>query len=303
MGDKRVANFSQCCLVILLILTDLPSLCSSPIPLLEDFLNHKSSAIPSHEKGQLSPQDPTGLLGRKQVIPRTDTARTLGSLTASQNSFNLKSTKAQGNSDLPESSKSGQSLMQLKVSRPSALGNVNLKPAQDSSGLPLGSGTQPRSGRQPWEFLPIKPQQEPDGDTGNIPLQINVDFDGDEHTENSVEAKPILDGQEFPLSGGMSLMNLGRLNLKTDWCNAHPFKETVRHHGCVSVEVDNKMCYGQCNSFYIPKKFFSCSYCAPSRQQTINVRLECPGQNPSFVIKKVLIVLECACKDCGLKQS
>lgn len=302
MGVKRIVQFSRYCLVMFLVLADLPSLCSSPIPVLEDFLNRKSSALPSDEKGQLSQEDANGLLG-KQVIPRegkSGAARTLRRLTTAQNS--LKSAESQ-------KIRGEKSLMQIKVSRPSVQGDLNLNdPAskvQDGSGLPLGSSKK-RSRKQPWEFLPIKSQEEKDGDSENIPLQLKVNFDNSEHAKNSVvtpQGKPIIFGQDLPLAGGSSVMNLGRLNLKTDWCNAHPFKETVRHHGCNHVEVDNNMCYGQCNSFYIPKRFFSCSYCAPSRQETINVRLECPGQNPSFVIKKVKIVLDCACKDCGLPQS
>lgn len=307
MGVKRVINLSH--LVIFLILSDLPSLCSSPIPMLEDFLHHKSSALPSEEKGQLSQQDPNGLLG-KQVNPgegKSDEARTLGSLTA-QNS--LKPAESQQKQRLvPVASRGEKSLMQMRVPRPSVQGDLNLNDhaskVQAGSGLPLGSGSK-RSGRQPWEFLPIKPQEENDGDSENIPLQLKVDFDGREHSKNSVvtpQAKPIVYGKDLPLAGGSSVMNLGRLNLKTDWCNAHPFEETIHHHGCNSVKVNNNMCYGQCNSFYIPKRFFSCSYCAPSREETINVRLECPGQNPSFVVKKVKIVLQCACTDCGLPQS
>ncbi|XP_078353141.1 uncharacterized protein LOC144637930 [Oculina patagonica] len=307
MGVKRVMNLSH--LVIFLILSELPSLCSSPIPMLEDFLHHKSSALPSDEKGQLSQQDPNGLLG-KQVNPgegsKSGEARTLGRLTAQNR---LKPAESQPNKGSPVASRGEKLLMQMRVPRPSVQGDPNLNDpaskAEAGSGLPLGSGNK-RSGRQPWEFLPIKPEEDKDDNNENIPLQLKVDFDGREQAKNSVvkpQAKPIVYGQDLPLGGGSSIMNLGRLNLKTDWCNAHPFEETIHHHGCNSVKVHNNMCYGQCNSFYIPKRFFSCSYCAPSRQETINVRLECPGQNPSFVIKKVKLVLECACKDCGLPQS
>lgn len=312
MGVKGVVNFIHCCLVMFLILSDLPSHCSSPIPMLEDFLNHKSSALPSEEKGQLSQQNSNALLG-KQVLPRegkSEAVRTLGSLKTAQNSFNLKTEKSQENNGLPVASRSEKTLMRLRVLRTSAQGDLNLNDPSPTtngsagSGFPLGGGDK-QSRRQPWEFLPIKPQEEPDGASENSPLQLKASFDRSERGKNSVvhQAKPLVYNQDLPLTGGSSVMSLGRLNLKTDWCNPHPFKETVRHHGCVTAEVENNMCYGQCNSFYIPKRFSSCSYCAPSRQESMNVRLECPGQDPAFVIKKVKIVLDCACKDCGLPQS
>lgn len=308
MRVKGIVTSTHYCLVIFLILSDLPSLHSSPIPMLEDFLNRKSSALPSEEQGKLSQEDSNALLVKVVSRERNrDTSRPLGSLKTAQNG--LKSAESPQRNAMPVASTADKSLMQMRVPRPSFQGDFNLNdPASKvsgSGGSPLGSGNE-RSAKQPWEFLPIKPQEEKDEESGNIPLQIKVDYGGSEHAKNSVvtpQAKPVLYGHELPISSGSSIMNLGRLNLKTDWCNAHPFKETVRHHGCESVEIDNNMCYGQCNSFYIPKRFFSCSYCAPSREETVSVRLECPGKNPSFVIKKVKIVLDCACKDCGLPRS
>ena len=313
MGVKGFVNVLHCCLVMFLILSYLPSHCSSPIPLLEDFLNHKSSALPaSDDKAQLSGQVPNELIG-KQVLLRegkSNAERTSGRLKTTQNIFDLKSENRQGNNGLPAASKDQeQTLMQLRVFRPSAQRDLSLSvptsKVNAGSGFPAGSGDK-QSGRQPWEYLPIKPQDKPDEGRENIP-ELKASFDRGVHGQNSVvtyEEKPVTHNQNLPLKGGSSLMNLGRLNLKADWCNPHPFKETVRHHGCTTVEVKNNWCYGQCNSFYIPpKRFFSCSYCAPSKQESINVRLECPGQNPDFVIKKVKIVLECACKDCRLPQS
>jgi len=300
MEVKGVVNFLHCCLVMFLILSGLPSHCSSPIPLLRDFLNHKSSARPSEKKVQLLQQDSNSLLG-KQVLPRegkSKAAPTLDSLKTPQNSFNLRSEESNG---LPVVSKGEQTLMQLRVFRPSAQRDLGLNgptsKANDDSDSPIGSGDR-ELGKQPWEFLPIKPQDQSDEASENIPEQ-KASFDRSEHGKNSVVTDL---NQQLPLMGGSSVMNLGRLNLKEDWCNAHPFKETIRHHGCTTVEVENNMCYGQCNSFYILKRFFSCSYCAPSKVETKTVRLECPGQNPSFVVKKVQIVLDCACKDCGLSQ-
>lgn len=311
MGVKGFAKLLHCFLVMFLILSDLPLHCSSPIPLLGDFLDLESRELSSEEKGQLSQQDSSGLLG-KQVLPRagkSEAVPTLGSLLTIQSSFNLKSQESQENDGLPVASKNEQTLMQLRVFRPSAQGDLRLSdPTTKASagiGSPVGSGNKELRVKQPWEFLPIKPQDQSHEASENIP-ELKASFDRSGHEKNSVvtyQSKPDTLNQHLPLKGGSSVMSLGRLNLKTDWCNVHPFNESVRHHGCTTVKVNNNMCYGQCNSFYIPKKFFSCSYCAPSKTESKNVRLECPGQNPAFVIKKVQIVLECACRDCGLPQS
>ena len=309
MGVKRSSKLLHCCLVMFLILSDLPSHCSSPIPLLGDFLNHKSSALSSEEKGQLSQQESNDGFFGKQVFPRagkSEAERTLGSLKTTQSSLDLKSQETQENNGLPVPSKAEQTLIQLRVFRPSAQKDFSFSDptskASASIGSSVGNGDK-ESEKQPWEYLPIKPQDHEASE--DIP-ELKASFDRSEHEKNSVvkyQAKPVTLHQDLPLKGGSSVMSLGRLNLKTDWCNPHPFNETVRHHGCTTVKVTNNMCYGQCNSFYIPKRFFSCSYCAPSRMESLNVRLECPGQNPDFVIKKVKIVSECACKDCGLPQS
>ena len=310
MGVEGFAKLLHCCLVMFLILSDLPSHCSSPIPLLGDFLNQKSSALSSEEKGQLPQQDSNGLLG-KQVLPRAgknEAVPTLGSLKTTQSSFNLKSQESQENNGLSVASNNEQTLLQLRVFRPSEQRDLRLSyptsKATASIGSPVGSGDK-KTEKQPWEFLPIKPQDQSHEASENIP-ELKASFDRSEHEKNSVvtyQSKPATHNQNLPLKDGSNIMSLGRLNLKTDWCNAHPFKETVRHHGCTTVEVTNNMCYGQCNSFYIPKRFFSCSYCGPSKTESKTVRLECPGQNPAFVLKKVKIVLECACKDCELPQS
>lgn len=303
MGVKGVVNVIHCCLVMFLILSDLPSHCSSPVPLLRDLPNHKSSALPSEEAGQLSQQDSNGLVG-KQVLPRagkSEAVRTLGSSETPQNSFNLKSEESNG---FAVASKGEQTVTQLPSFRPSAQWALRLSgptsKANDDSGSPVGSVDKVFP-KEPWKNLPIKPQDQADEASENNP-ELKASFDRSEHGKNSVETDL---KRGLPLKGGDVQISLGKLNLTKDWCIAHPFKDKIHHHGCETLEVENNMCYGQCNSFYIPpKKFIYCSYCAPSRMETKNVRLECPGQNPSFVIKKVKIVLECACKEeCGLSQS
>ena len=41
--------------------------------------------------------------------------------------------------------------------------------------------------------------------------------------------------------------------LQQDWCKTEPFEQKIREDGCYSKRITNNFCYGQCNSFYIPK--------------------------------------------------
>uniref|UniRef100_A0AAG5DWL6 CTCK domain-containing protein n=1 Tax=Anopheles atroparvus TaxID=41427 RepID=A0AAG5DWL6_ANOAO len=41
--------------------------------------------------------------------------------------------------------------------------------------------------------------------------------------------------------------------LKKDWCKTEPLVQRIREEGCLSRTITNRFCYGQCNSFYIPK--------------------------------------------------
>ena len=269
-------NFSRCCFVMFLISMDLRFLRCSPVPMKPDAINSRSSALPEEEKGQLS----QGFLRKQDIEMSTpNPPSALENLVDSKlpqrpaefNDFKPKRTRE--NSALPKPLIAKQAFMQLVGSR---------QAAEDKHGLTT-HGTQ---------------------DEDNIPANPEVHVRNNGQAQNSVllpHSQPAVH-TDLPLKNGMSLINLGHLDLKTDLCKAYHFKETVKHHGFNSVTIDNNMCYGQCNSFYIPKRFVSCSYCAPSIQEVVSVRLERPGQNPDFVIKKVTVVKECGCKDCGLEH-
>lgn len=59
-----------------------------------------------------------------------------------------------------------------------------------------------------------------------------------------------------------------------------------------------RYCHGVCQSFFIPQMhpkrlkaaFVSCSACSPSEYDTVNVTLDCPGQNPPQVTKSIMKV-------------
>ncbi|CRL01221.1 CLUMA_CG014177, isoform A [Clunio marinus] len=108
--------------------------------------------------------------------------------------------------------------------------------------------------------------------------------------------------------------------LKQDWCKTEPFEQKIREDGCYSKKVINNFCYGQCNSFYVPKtprrrrrnhrnqrdhrvrqshnnvdSFRSCAYCKPKEYTFVNVILKCPSLTPNYRRKRIQIVKECRC--------
>lgn len=105
--------------------------------------------------------------------------------------------------------------------------------------------------------------------------------------------------------------------LKQDWCKTEPFEMKIREDGCYSKRITNNFCYGQCNSFYIPKmskrrrrehgkrtdknpkhqidSFRSCAYCKPKEYTFTTVILKCPSLTPTYRRKRVQIVKECRC--------
>ncbi|XP_043088347.1 gremlin-1 [Puntigrus tetrazona] len=93
-----------------------------------------------------------------------------------------------------------------------------------------------------------------------------------------------------------------RRYLKRDWCKTQPLKQTIHEEGCISRTIINRFCYGQCNSFYIPRHvrreegaFQSCSFCKPKRFTTMTFTLNCPDQQPPTRKKRVQRVKQCRC--------
>ena len=248
--------------VLVLLFVGFPRQCVAH-PILQDLIHRKSIPSPSEGDGKSAEGFiPRAVLLEKQSIPRRE-PQPMKHL--------FPGVEAAATSDPKESNL------------------VEVVPNGNSPSLITKGDELKPSALQPWKRLPIKPDTEPDESERR---QIHAD-DG-----TSPPAKSKL-RKDFPLNGGRSLADVGRLNLRADWCEAHPFQEKIHHHGCKATFVENNMCYGQCNSFYIPKKFVSCSYCSPSEQQTLQVRLECPGQNPNFVVKKVTVVKDCRCTTCS----
>ncbi|KPP66263.1 gremlin-2-like [Scleropages formosus] len=108
--------------------------------------------------------------------------------------------------------------------------------------------------------------------------------------------------QEVLASSQEALVVTERKYLRSDWCKTQPLRQTVAEEGCRSRTVLNRFCYGQCNSFYIPRHirkeqeaFQSCAFCRPNKFTTLTVELDCPGLQPPFRHRKIQCVKQCRC--------
>lgn len=92
--------------------------------------------------------------------------------------------------------------------------------------------------------------------------------------------------------------------LRKNRCKTQPFIQVVRVDGCLKRKVINRFCYGQCNTFYIPKlsrkkkltpAFENCSTCKADDWEWVVVTLRCPGQNPPLQHRRIQNVKTCKC--------
>uniref|UniRef100_A0A3B1JEM7 Gremlin 1, DAN family BMP antagonist n=1 Tax=Astyanax mexicanus TaxID=7994 RepID=A0A3B1JEM7_ASTMX len=113
---------------------------------------------------------------------------------------------------------------------------------------------------------------------------------------------------EEPLDSSQEALHVTeRHYLKRDWCKTQPLKQALREEGCLTRYIINSFCYGQCNSFYIPRHlhqgdgaFQSCSFCKPKSFTAVSYTLQCPGQIPRLRRKRVLRVKQCRCTSIDL---
>ncbi|KAK7901898.1 hypothetical protein WMY93_018667 [Mugilogobius chulae] len=138
--------------------------------------------------------------------------------------------------------------------------------------------------------------------TGLYPLPLQ------EQREPVVRAPSLLQKKPEVLSSSReALVVTERRYLRRDWCKTQPLRQTISEEGCQSRTVVNRFCYGQCNSFYIPRHlgpssgsgsgrkhhnklqepFQSCSFCRPQRITQLTVQLDCPDLQPPFRHRKV----------------
>ncbi|CAI4225158.1 unnamed protein product [Auanema sp. JU1783] len=93
-------------------------------------------------------------------------------------------------------------------------------------------------------------------------------------------------------------------------CEGQKFKQRVRVAGCLTKTIINRFCFGTCASYFIPrmstnklKAFFkSCSTCGPKEYDSVNVTLDCPGQDPPQITQSIIKVKKCACINVDLNS-
>lgn len=109
--------------------------------------------------------------------------------------------------------------------------------------------------------------------------------------------------------------------LRRDWCKTEPLIQKIKEEGCFTRTIINRFCYGQCNSFYIPKNpkrrnlrqgkyaldnedmdndlngaaFKSCAFCKPKKFTWITVTLRCPSLQPQLRKKRIQRIKQCKC--------
>ncbi|XP_039539287.1 gremlin-2b [Pimephales promelas] len=117
-------------------------------------------------------------------------------------------------------------------------------------------------------------------------------------------------GQEVLASSQEALVVTERQYLRSDWCKTQPLRQTVSQDSCRSRTVINRFCYGQCNSFYIPRhvrkeqeSFQSCAFCRPQRFTSLTVELECPDLQPPVRFRKIPRVKQCRCMSVSVSEA
>lgn len=120
-----------------------------------------------------------------------------------------------------------------------------------------------------------------------------------------------------------------RRYLRKDWCQSQPLIQRIGQDQCLTTTILNRFCYGQCNSFFIPKNqlrndpgqqqvvngqdesasatlngagiagtakaFRSCAVCQPKKTSWVTVTLKCPSLVPNIRRRRVLVINQCRC--------
>lgn len=102
-------------------------------------------------------------------------------------------------------------------------------------------------------------------------------------------------------SSSQVLMSLDKI--REDFCKIQTFAQKIEVEGCHPKTIVNNMCYGQCNSFYIPNHdlppFRTCGNCEALKTQKLRITLVCPGRLDGLHAVYVDKVLSCRCTSRG----
>ena len=79
-------------------------------------------------------------------------------------------------------------------------------------------------------------------------------------------------------------------------------KQVISEQDCKSVTIDVPYCYGQCNSFYIPRygeDFNSCNTCMPNAWNETKVQLNCKTDKGEWEIRARIVqqIGSCECQE------
>lgn len=170
-------------------------------------------------------------------------------------------------------------------------------------------------------FSPIKPEG-----NSNPRISIDVLFRQNNHSDPLKNTELLnelrgFNGRKVLKSSKNALIVTKKEYLKRDWCKTEPLIQKIKEEGCLTRTVINRFCYGQCNSFYIPKNpkkrnykhgkfnyededeendlngaaFKSCAFCKPKKFTWITVTLRCPSLTPQLRKKRIQRIKQCKC--------
>ena len=91
--------------------------------------------------------------------------------------------------------------------------------------------------------------------------------------------------------------------MRKEVCLAKPFNQTINKANCIPKIIENKFCYGQCNSLYIPEvsiaAMATCFTCQPSVTIEEQVVLQCVVNNRlQNKVVSVEKIISCQCNQC-----
>lgn len=142
------------------------------------------------------------------------------------------------------------------------------------------------------------------GESEGKPMVVSVP-DGDDSTE-----LPRIDFRKVLKSSKNALVITKQQYLKEDWCRTETFVQKIREPGCSPTTIINKFCYGQCNSFYIPRgprrhrkdderpAFKSCAACQPKKVSWVTITLTCGPDK--YKRKRIQKIRQCKCLPVGI---
>ncbi|XP_044135900.1 cerberus [Bufo gargarizans] len=79
-------------------------------------------------------------------------------------------------------------------------------------------------------------------------------------------------------------------------CKTLPFTQIIEHENCDKVTIQNNLCFGKCNSLYVPNQIHRLniySHCLPFKFTMNHLKMNCTGS--SNVVKVIMMVEECKC--------